>query len=110
MCRKLSYRQIAERLIVSENTARWHVKNVYRKLHVTGRGKQLVIIDTATNAQVGSVEVGERPWGLDISRDGKLVFTANGPSNDVTIVDTTTMAVVGRVQAGERPWGVVFVP
>ena len=67
-------------------------------------------IDTSTNAPVGSVEVGDRPWGLDISRDGRQVFTANGPSNDVTIVDTATMSVVAKLPAGERPWGVVFVP
>jgi LuxR family maltose regulon positive regulatory protein len=33
----LPYRAIAERLIVSENTARWHIKNLYRKLQVRER-------------------------------------------------------------------------
>jgi YVTN family beta-propeller protein len=76
----------------------------------TGRGKNLVIIDTATNMPVGSVEVGDRPWGLDVSRDGKTVFTANGPSNDMSIVDVDTRTVKARVKVGERPWGAVFVP
>ena len=30
----------------------------------TGRGKSVVVIDTATNAPIASIEVGERPWGI----------------------------------------------
>jgi LuxR family transcriptional regulator, maltose regulon positive regulatory protein len=37
LCGRLSYHDIAERLVVTENTAKWHVKNVYRKLQVAGR-------------------------------------------------------------------------
>ena len=76
----------------------------------TGRGKNVVIIDTATNMPIASIEVGERPWGIAVSPDGKTVFTANGPSNDVSIVDVESRTVKGRVKAGDRPWGLVFVP
>jgi YVTN family beta-propeller protein len=76
----------------------------------TGRGKNVVIIDTATNMPVGSIEVGERPWGIDIDREGRTIFTANGPSNDVSIVDVDSGTVKARVKVGERPWGAVFVP
>ena len=73
----------------------------------SGRGKTVVIIDTATNMPVGSVEVGERPWGLAVSPDGTTVFTANGPSQDVSFVDVATRTVTAKVKAGDRPWGVV---
>jgi YVTN family beta-propeller protein len=76
----------------------------------TGRGKNVVIIDTATNTPVGSIEVGERPWGVDVDREGRTLFTANGPSNDVSIVDVEGRTVKARVKVGERPWGAVFVP
>src|SRR5687768_13447145 len=76
----------------------------------TGRGKNVVILDTATNAPVGSVEVGDRPWGIAMDREGRTLFTANGPSNDVSIVDVESRAVKARVKVGERPWGAVFVP
>jgi YVTN family beta-propeller protein len=36
----------------------------------TGRGKHVLFIDTKTNAQVGDVEVGDRPWGIAVSPDG----------------------------------------
>ena len=68
------------------------------------------MIDTATNMPIGSVEVGERPWGLTVSPDGATVFTANGPSQDVSFVDVATRTVVAKVKAGDRPWGVAYVP
>jgi YVTN family beta-propeller protein len=76
----------------------------------TCRGKHVVIIDTATNMPVGSIEVGDRPWGIAIDREGRTVITANGPSNDVSIVDVDSRTVKARVKVGERPWGAVFVP
>jgi YVTN family beta-propeller protein len=76
----------------------------------TGRGKNVVVIDTATDQPIGTVEVGERPWGIDVSPDGQTVFTANGPSNDVSIVDVASRTVKARVKVGDRPWGLVFVP
>jgi len=76
----------------------------------TGRGKNVVIIDAATQQPVAAIEVGDRPWGIAVSGDGKTVFTANGPSNDVSIVDVETRMVKGKVKVGDRPWGVLFVP
>jgi len=76
----------------------------------TGRGKNVVMIETATNKPVASIEVGERPWGIAVSPDGGTVFTANGPSNDVSIVDVASRSVKAKVMVGDRPWGVVFVP
>ena len=76
----------------------------------TGRGKHLVIIDIATNQQVAQVEAGQRPWGVAIAPDGKTVFTANGPDNDVSFIDVATRTVKTKVKAGDRPWGIAYVP
>jgi YVTN family beta-propeller protein len=82
-----------------------------RHLYVTtGRGRHLVIVDTATNQQIAAIEVGARPWGVAVSDDGKFVFTANGTSQDVTIIDVENRKVTAKIQAGERPWGIVYVP
>lgn len=75
----------------------------------TGRGKKVVVIDTASQSVTGSIEVGQRPWGIALSPDEKLLFTANGPSNDVSVVDLATKQVVRKVKVGERPWGVLVV-
>ena len=50
--------------------------------------------------------VGARPWGIGVSRDGKRLYTANGPSNDVSIVDAATGKVEKRIKVGGLPWGV----
>jgi YVTN family beta-propeller protein len=81
------------------------------KLYVsTGRGKQVFTIDTSTNAVLGSVEVGRRPWGIALSLDGKFLYSANGPSNDVSVVDLATNTVTKQVKAGKGPWGLIVVP
>ena len=80
------------------------------KLYVsTGRGKSVVVVDTAAAKAAASFEVGDRPWGIALSPDEKLLFTANGPSGDVSIVDVATRAVVKKVKVGDRPWGVTVV-
>src|SRR5262249_9065445 len=75
----------------------------------TGRGKQVFIIDTATDKVTTSIEVGDRPWGIALSPDNKLLYTANGPSNDVSVVDLDTKTVIKRIKVGEGPWGVLVI-
>src|SRR3954452_8671569 len=45
------------------------------KLYVsTGKGKSVLVIDTAAGKVVGNFEVGQRPWGIALSPDEKLLF------------------------------------
>jgi YVTN family beta-propeller protein len=67
------------------------------------------IIDTATDQVTGSVEAGQRPWGIGISPDGKYVYTANGPSNDVSVIEVETGKVIKKISAGMSPWGVLVL-
>ena len=53
-------------------------------------------------------DVGDRPWGIDVSADGKKVYTANGPSADVSIVDLATGTVERRIATGGSPWGLAI--
>jgi YVTN family beta-propeller protein len=45
-----------------------------------------------------------------ITPDGRKLFTANGPSNDVSVVDLESEKEIGRIKAGQSPWGVTVVP
>jgi YVTN family beta-propeller protein len=67
------------------------------------------ILDTSTNEVVGSIEAGQRPWGIALSPDGKTVYTANGPSNDLSVVDLETKQVTKKIALGRGPWGVAVV-
>ena len=75
----------------------------------TGRGKSVVVVDTASGKSEASFEVGDLPWGIALSPDEKLLFTANGPSGDVSIVDVAAKSVLKKVKVGDRPWGVTVV-
>jgi len=88
-------------VIVSPDGSRLYVS--------TGRGKQVVTVDTATNKVLNSVEVGQRPSGIALSLDGKTLYSANGPSNDVSFVDLATNTVTNKVKAGTGPWGVLVL-
>ena len=77
----------------------------------TGRGGKVAIVDVAgTPRLVQEVAVGARPWGIELSADGKFLYTANGPSNDVSVVDTTTLKVIKKIPVGKSPWGVALAP
>jgi YVTN family beta-propeller protein len=54
------------------------------------------------------IPVGPRPWGIALSADGRWLYTANGPSNDVSVVDTDTLSVVKKIPVGKSPWGVTL--
>ena len=60
--------------------------------------------------QTGQVAAGPRPWGIDRSPDGALLYTANGSSNDVSVIDAATMKVVEKIPVGEGPWGAIVGP
>ena len=59
---------------------------------------------------LNNIKVGQRPWGIAISPDGKRLYSANGPSNDISVVDLEAQKELGRIKAGQSPWGVVVVP
>jgi len=54
--------------------------------------------------------VGARPWGIGVSRDGKWIFTANGPSGDVSVIEAATGKIEKRIKVGGLPWGLVVSP
>lgn len=71
-----------------------------------GRAKALAEIDPETRRVTHVInDVGMRPWGMAVSRDGRRVYTANGPSGDVSIVDVQSGAILRRVVVGGSPWG-----
>jgi YVTN family beta-propeller protein len=54
--------------------------------------------------------VGARPWGIALSPDGRRLYTANGPSEDVSLIDAVAGTVVRKVHVGGSPWGVAVQP
>ena len=58
---------------------------------------------------LSSIEAGDRPWGVGVSPDGKMLYTANGPSNDVSVIDLEKQMVVKRIPVNGSPWGILIL-
>jgi YVTN family beta-propeller protein len=67
------------------------------------------VIDTATNAVVATVPVGNQPVGVAVNFTGTRVYVVNQNSNNVSVIDTATNAVIGAaVPVGMAPFGVAI--
>jgi YVTN family beta-propeller protein len=76
----------------------------------TGRAGTILEVDLASGTVTNTVQVGQRPWGVDISPDGRFLYTANGPSDDISVVDRESFEQVATIPVGETPWGVEVAP
>jgi YVTN family beta-propeller protein len=73
----------------------------------TGRGGAVLEVDPEAGTIVRSLAgVGARPWGIGITRDGKTLATANGPSGDISLIDRAGLSVTRKVKVGDGPWGI----
>jgi YVTN family beta-propeller protein len=54
--------------------------------------------------------IGQRPWHMALSPDGKKLYTANGLTNDMTVVDVQSLKAERSVPVGRLPWGVAIKP
>ena len=65
-------------------------------------------IDVATNKVTNEIKVGQRPWDMALTPDGRKLYVANGRSNSVSVIDTGSLAVTKVIPVGELPWGVTI--
>ena len=66
------------------------------------------MIDTATNTIVATIPVGQRPWNMAITPDGRKLYVANGRSGSVSVIDTQSNTKLRDVAVEKLPWGVVI--
>jgi YVTN family beta-propeller protein len=66
------------------------------------------VIDTASNQVVATIPVGQRPWNMALTPDGKKLYVANGRSNSVSVIDTANRVKLRDIAVGKLPWGVVI--
>jgi YVTN family beta-propeller protein len=68
------------------------------------------VVDPVAGREVATIPVGRRPWGVDLSRDGRWLVVANGLSHSISVVDVRAGRVVRSVPVGRLPWGVAIGP
>jgi YVTN family beta-propeller protein len=66
------------------------------------------IIDTATNAFITTMNVGDDLWKVAITPDGSKVYLTTDDNKNVSVIDTAKNAVTAMLNAGKYPIGVAF--
>lgn len=54
--------------------------------------------------------VGQRPWHVAFTPDGKYLLSANGLSNDVSVIRVADLRVINTIPVGQQPWMVLVSP
>ena len=57
------------------------------------------VIDTESWTVTKTIKVGQRPRGIEFSRDGKFVMVAVGDDDTIQVIDAKTQAIVDTL-----PW------
>ena len=70
----------------------------------------VTVINTATNAIVTKIKVGNGPEGVCFSPDGTKVYVSNYDDNTVSVISTANNTVVATFQVGQGPGGISFSP
>src|ERR1700752_156393 len=61
------------------------------------------VIDTDKWAVTNTIKVGQRPRGIEFTRDGKFVLVAVGDDDKIEVIDAATQQVVDSLPSGPDP-------
>ena len=84
-----------------------------------GRGGTVTPIDTATNMPGEPIDVGDEPFAIAVTPDGKTVYVANTWENTgrpasapgtVTPIATATNTPGAPIEVGSQPWAFAITP
>ncbi|EJO5346912.1 beta-propeller fold lactonase family protein [Clostridium botulinum] len=81
--------------------------------YVTNSGSNDVSVINLKNNSIegGPIYVGEQPYDVAITPNGKFAYIVNYISNDVYVVNTSTNKVVGfPIKVGRGPYGIDITP
>ena len=68
------------------------------------------VVDSTTMEVVKTIDVGQRPRGITISHDGKLIYLCASDDDTIEIIDTATHEIVGSLPSGPDPELFVLSP
>ena len=73
-----------------------------------GSANHVAVVDVGARKIEDYVLVGQRPWGIALSRDEGTLYVTNGKSDDLSVIDTSTLKVKRSVPVGRVPYTVVI--
>jgi len=67
------------------------------------KGNTVTVIDTSSWTVTKTIKVGQRPRGIEFTRDGKFVFVAVGDDDSIQVIDVAKQEVVDTLPSGPDP-------
>ena len=61
------------------------------------------VIDTDSWSVIKTIKVGQRPRGIEFTKDGKFVLVAVGDDDKIEVIDVATQQVVDSLPSGPDP-------
>src|SRR6201984_9600 len=61
------------------------------------------VIDVDKFAVIKTIKVGQRPRGIELTKDGKFILVAVGDDDTIQMIDTKTHEVVATLPSGPHP-------
>jgi len=80
-------------------------------VYVTNDVRNVVdVISAATNRVTRTIAVGQLPWQMALTSDGKTLYVADGDSDAVSVISTATNAVTSTIAVSGDPVSVALTP
>jgi YVTN family beta-propeller protein len=67
------------------------------------KANTVTVIDTDTFEAVKTIKVGQRPRGIEVTKDGQFVLVACGDDDIIQMIDTKTDEITGTLPSGPDP-------
>ena len=67
------------------------------------KSNTVTVIDTGNWTVTKTIKVGQRPRGIEFTRDGKFVFVAVGDDDSIQVIDVAKQEVVDTLPSGPDP-------
>src|SRR5207302_2356862 len=67
------------------------------------KSNTISVIDTDKFQVVKTIKVGQRPRGIELTKDGKFILVAVGDDDTIQMIDTATHQVVATLPSGPDP-------
>jgi YVTN family beta-propeller protein len=75
-----------------------------------GPNNVVAVLDATSNSIVANIPVGQHPYALSVTPDGREVFVPDHNSAALSVIDTATNAVTATIPVKPNPHWVTFMP
>src|ERR1700742_654559 len=74
------------------------------------KGNSISVIDTDKMETIATIKTGQRPRGIEVTRDGKFLFVAVGDDDKIQVFDTKSRNDAGELPSGPDPEQFILDP